>query len=62
MIYFAKQVLSVCADNFDYNDLRQDFIRGVVVDEVYKYKIFTHIISGEYAARVNILRTYDSVR
>lgn len=57
----SPEVLSVCADNFDYNDLRQDFIRGVVVDEVYKYKIFTHIISTEYAARVNILRTYDSV-
>ncbi|ELR12007.1 eIF4gamma/eIF5/eIF2-epsilon domain containing protein [Acanthamoeba castellanii str. Neff] len=33
----SPEVLSVCADNFDYNDLRQDFIRGVVVDEVYKW-------------------------
>jgi len=57
----SPEVLSVCADNFDYNDLRQEFIRGVVVDEVYKYKIYTHIIASEYAARVNILHTYDSV-
>jgi translation initiation factor eIF-2B subunit epsilon len=55
-------VLQVCADNFDYDELRQDFIRGVVIDEVYKYKIYTHIISNEYAARVNTLRTYLSVR
>jgi len=59
---YLLQVLQVCADNFDYDELRQDFIRGVVVDEVYKYKIYTHIISDEYAARINTLRTYASVR
>ncbi|KAL6080494.1 eIF-2B GDP-GTP exchange factor subunit epsilon [Balamuthia mandrillaris] len=57
----SPEVLQVCADNFDYDDLRQDFIIGVVNDEVYKYKIFTHTISNEYAARVNILQTYASV-
>lgn len=50
------------ADNFDYQDLRQDFIRGVLTDDILANKIFAHVITGEYAARVRDLRTYNSVR
>ena len=50
------------ADNFDYQDLRQDFIRGVLTDDILGNKIFAHVISGEYAGRVKCLRTYNAVR
>lgn len=56
-----KKALFSFADNFDYQDIRQDFIRGVLIDDISGHKIFTHVITGEYAARVKDLRTYDSV-
>lgn len=48
-------------DNFDYQDIRADFLCGVLGSEILGNKIFTHVISGGYAARVRDMRTYDSV-
>jgi translation initiation factor eIF-2B subunit epsilon len=58
----APEVLLLFADNFDYQDLRHDFIRGVLTDDVLGNKIYSHVISGDYAARVKCLRTYNAVR
>jgi len=57
----SPEVLMLFADNFDYQDLRQDFMRGILSSEILGSKIYAHVISGEYAARVKCLRTYDSV-
>lgn len=38
--------------------MRRDFIRGTIADDVFNYQIYTHILSGEYAARAKDLRTY----
>eukprot|EP01135_Chromosphaera_perkinsii_P012451 Nk52_evm62s2657 gene=Nk52_evmTU62s2657 len=48
------------SDNFDFQD-RNDFIRGVLVDEILGNKIHVHVLKDEYAARVSNLKMYDAV-
>ena len=38
--------------------MRRDFIKGTLADDVFNYHLYTHILSGEYAARAKDLRTY----
>ncbi|KAL0740495.1 hypothetical protein Bca4012_082008 [Brassica carinata] len=48
-------------DNFDYQHLRRHFVKGVLVDDIMGYKVFTHEIGSSYAARVDNFRSYDTV-
>lgn len=57
----SPEVLVLFTDNFDYQQLRRDFVKGILSDEISGNKIFTYEISGEYAARIDNLRSYDSV-
>ncbi|KAI5076070.1 hypothetical protein GOP47_0008135 [Adiantum capillus-veneris] len=57
----SPEVLFLFTDNFDYQHLRRDFVKGLLSDEISGNKIFTYEIYGEYAARVDNLRSYDSV-
>eukprot|EP01116_Phalansterium_solitarium_P022662 TRINITY_DN7571_c0_g1_i1.p1 TRINITY_DN7571_c0_g1~~TRINITY_DN7571_c0_g1_i1.p1 ORF type:complete len:431 (+),score=129.70 TRINITY_DN7571_c0_g1_i1:83-1375(+) len=57
----SPEVLMAFADNFDYQQLRADFVRGIISSDVTGEKIFTHVIDGEYAARVKGLDAYDAV-
>ena len=55
-------MLYLFTDNFDYQHIRQDFIRGLLSDEIMGNKIYMHEIEGtDYAARVHNLRSYDAV-
>jgi hypothetical protein len=61
------------ADNFDYQDIN-DFVRGVLAaDEVgarmppltaqlEQHKIYSHVLTRDYAARVGNLYSYEAVR
>ncbi|CAE5965839.1 unnamed protein product [Arabidopsis arenosa] len=57
----SLEVLSLFVDNFDYQQLRCDFVEGVLADDIMGYKIFTHEISSCYAARIENFRSYDMV-
>eukprot|EP01117_Protostelium_nocturnum_P008341 TRINITY_DN2977_c0_g2_i2.p1 TRINITY_DN2977_c0_g2~~TRINITY_DN2977_c0_g2_i2.p1 ORF type:complete len:549 (-),score=154.99 TRINITY_DN2977_c0_g2_i2:534-2180(-) len=57
----SPEVLSLFADNYDWEDLRKDFVIGILTSELLTDAIYTHVISGEYAARVKCLRTYEAV-
>lgn len=57
----APEVLSTFADNFDYQQLRRHFVKGLLDDDIMGYKIFTHEIHSNYAARVDNFRSYDTV-
>ncbi|KAI3852023.1 hypothetical protein MKW98_020022 [Papaver atlanticum] len=46
----SPEVLSLFADNFDYQQLRRDFVKGLLEDDVMGYKIFIHEIQSNYAA------------
>ncbi|KNC69564.1 hypothetical protein SARC_17924, partial [Sphaeroforma arctica JP610] len=43
-------VLELFCDNFDYQDMN-DFLRGLIDDDVQGNRIFTHIIAAEYCTR-----------
>ncbi|KAK1298706.1 hypothetical protein QJS10_CPB14g01256 [Acorus calamus] len=57
----SPEVLSLFKDNFDYQHLRRHFVKGLLVDDVMGYKIFTHEIQSTYAARVDNFRSYDTI-
>ncbi|GAB2212075.1 hypothetical protein Droror1_Dr00025419 [Drosera rotundifolia] len=57
----APEVLSLFTDNFDYQHLRRHFVKGLLVDDIMGYKIFTHQIHSSYAAKVDNFRSYDTI-
>ncbi|GMH10356.1 hypothetical protein Nepgr_012197 [Nepenthes gracilis] len=57
----APEVLSLFTDNFDYQHLRRHFVKGLLVDDIMGYKIFTHEIHSSYAAKVDSFRSYDTI-
>ncbi|KAL6560301.1 hypothetical protein OROGR_003860 [Orobanche gracilis] len=57
----SQEVLSLFTDNFDYQHLRRHFVKGLLVDDIMGYKIFTHEIHSSYAARVDNYRSYDTI-
>eukprot|EP00457_Paulinella_chromatophora_P000730 gb/GEZN01000730.1/.p1 GENE.gb/GEZN01000730.1/~~gb/GEZN01000730.1/.p1 ORF type:complete len:774 (-),score=197.38 gb/GEZN01000730.1/:1458-3524(-) len=57
----SPQVLLLFSENFDWKDMRKGCLRGTLSADILGNKVNAHIISGEYAARVSDLRTYDAV-
>jgi len=58
----APELLALLQDNFDWQDLRRDLLPGILGQfEMLGKTMYTHIIAGEYAARVHDPHTYDSV-
>ncbi|CAN6451580.1 unnamed protein product [Victoria cruziana] len=57
----SPEVLSLFTDNFDYQQLRRDFVKGLLMDDIMGYKIFTYEIGSSYAARIENFRSYDTV-
>ncbi|KAK9673477.1 hypothetical protein RND81_12G169700 [Saponaria officinalis] len=57
----APEVLSLFTDNFDYQHLRRHFVKGLLVDDIMGYKIYTHEIHANYAAKVENFRSYDTI-
>ncbi|KAL2622317.1 hypothetical protein R1flu_002522 [Riccia fluitans] len=57
----SPEVLLLFTDNFDYQHLRRDFVKGLLSDEILGNKIHTYEIVGDYAARIDNLRAYDVV-
>ncbi|GMY21197.1 translation initiation factor eIF-2B subunit epsilon-like [Fagus crenata] len=57
----SPEVLSLFTDNFDYQHLRRHFVKGLLVDDIMGYKVFTHEIHSSYAARIDNFRSYDTI-
>ncbi|EQC42712.1 hypothetical protein SDRG_00439 [Saprolegnia diclina VS20] len=57
----SPEVLLQFSDNFDYQDMRKDFIRNEVLNYEMGNRIHAHIISKEFAARVHDPRTYAAI-
>lgn len=55
-------VPQIFQENFDYQTLRSDFVKGVLTSDLLKKTIYAYITDGsEYAARVELWATYDAV-
>jgi len=59
--FCSPEVLLSFGEEVDWNDMRNDFVRGTLVDDMKGYKLFAHVIQGQYAGRVKCLSSYDSV-
>lgn len=58
----APEVLVDFRENFDYQQIRRDFIGGIFSDEVMGNKIYMHELGPtEYGARIHNVRAYDAV-
>ncbi|KAM9976101.1 hypothetical protein ACTFIR_009942 [Dictyostelium discoideum] len=57
----SPEVLALFNDNFDFADIRKDFIHDILTSDLLDYKLSAYVLQGEYAARVKDLRTYHSV-
>lgn len=57
----AVNVLALYTENFDYQDVRRDFLRGVLTSDILGVRVATHILRSEYASRVRSPHLYDSI-
>lgn len=57
----AMDVPALFTENFDYEYLRDDFVRGVLTSDLLGKTIYTHIVDDGYAARVESVKTYKAV-
>ena len=55
-------MLSLFQDNFDYGDIRRDFVHGVLTSDLLMKNIHCYIAKEGYAARVQDTRSYDAIR
>jgi translation initiation factor eIF-2B subunit epsilon len=49
-------------DNFDYLDIRRDFVHGVLTSDILMKSIYCYIAKEGYAARVKDTKSYDAIR
>lgn len=57
----SPELLLQFSDNFDYQDIRQHFIKNEVVNWELGEHIYSYVIQNEYAAQISDLRTYHYV-
>mmetsp|Transcript_26665 Transcript_26665/g.67014 ORF Transcript_26665/g.67014 Transcript_26665/m.67014 type:complete len:656 (-) Transcript_26665:43-2010(-) len=57
----SPEVLSVMSDHFDYEHLRNDFVRELVNEDIVGYKFYASFIEGEYSCRVADIPSYHTV-
>ena len=57
----SPEVLVHFSDNYDYANIRNDYIHNEVQNAALAWRFFGHFIENEYAARVHDPRTYDAV-
>ena len=57
----SPEVLIHFSDNYDYSDIRRDYVHNEVANQELGWKYSAHIIQNAYAARIQDLCTYDSI-
>jgi translation initiation factor eIF-2B subunit epsilon len=58
----SVDVPALFTENFDYQEIRKHFVRGILESDILGKTIYCHIISDKYAARVRSTQMYDSIR
>lgn len=56
----TPHVPPIFQDNFDYQSLRTDFVRGVISSDILGKNIYAYI-TGDYATRVESWQSYDTI-
>jgi translation initiation factor eIF-2B subunit epsilon len=58
----SLDVLALFTENFDYQDIRQDFLHGILESDLLGKTIYCHFIENGYAAPASTLQMYNAVR
>ncbi|ONH68112.1 Translation initiation factor eIF-2B subunit epsilon [Cyberlindnera fabianii] len=56
----TPHVPAIFQENFDYQHLRRDFVKGILSSDILKKSIYAYI-TDDYAARVESWQTYDAI-
>ncbi|KAF8201653.1 nucleotide-diphospho-sugar transferase [Pholiota molesta] len=57
----SVEVPSLFQDNFDYLDIRRDFVHGILTSDILMKNIYCYVAEDGYAARVQDTRSYESI-
>lgn len=57
----APEVLMLFTENFDYQNIRKDFITNVLSEEELGNKIYLHRFPKAYAQHIENMRSYDAI-
>ncbi|ETW85768.1 hypothetical protein HETIRDRAFT_309762 [Heterobasidion irregulare TC 32-1] len=57
----SVDVPSLFQDNFDYADVRRDFVHGVLTSDLLMKNIYCYVVKEGYAARVQDTKSYDAI-
>ncbi|EAU88454.1 translation initiation factor eif-2b [Coprinopsis cinerea okayama7 len=57
----SVEVPSLFQDNFDYLDIRRDFVHGVLTSDLLMKSIHLYVAQDGYAARVRDTKSYESI-
>lgn len=57
----SPDVPALFTENFDYEDIRKDFVHGILTSDLLGKQIHCYVARHTYAARVASLQTYDAV-
>jgi translation initiation factor eIF-2B subunit epsilon len=57
----SPDVPALFTENFDYQDIRVDFVSGILTSDLLEQTIHVHVIDDEYAARVRSTQMYDAI-
>lgn len=58
----SMDVPALFSENFDYQDIRKDFVRGILQSDILTKSIHVHVLQDDqYAARVSSWHMYDSI-
>lgn len=53
---------SLFQDNFDYEDIRRDFVHGILTSDLLMKNIHCYVAKEGYAARVKDTKSYATIR
>ncbi|CDS06747.1 hypothetical protein LRAMOSA09274 [Lichtheimia ramosa] len=57
----SVEVPALFTENFDWQQLRKDFVHGILTSDILGKTIYTEIVSEPYVARIQNEKLYDSV-
>ncbi|KAG4304648.1 hypothetical protein PORY_002041 [Pneumocystis oryctolagi] len=57
----SPEVPALLAENFDYQDIRKDFVHGILTSDLLGKTIYCYIVENNYAACVQSLQSYDII-
>lgn len=57
----TPDIPALFTENFDYNSIRSDFVKGILTSDILGKTIYAHVLNEKYSARVEGFQTFDSV-